>query len=432
MKLLTRTSRSYIVFSGLAFIISGVVIYTLLHQIFNRQLDETLNEEKLLIEQTINYSDSVPDFRLVFGHMIDVTILNTPQKSVAYIHDTLMYDREPGTFASFRHLYTENTSVRNKGYIINIYKPLKETERLITEIIVTLAMVFTGLLLLLSLANYYITRRIWVPFYRILSNLSTYEIHQSSSLELVKTDIHEFKLLNQALEMMSRKIHLDYLNLKEFNENAAHELQTPLAVIKSKLELLVQKENMDEEQLQLVSAAFDSTKRMSKLIQGLLLISKIENNQFLTTEVVEVGELMNKVIAHFEEMIEFRGLVIIRHYHFPARIVMSPVLADILVTNLLSNAIRHNVPEGKIDIHINSDHFSISNTGENIKHETAEFFKRFRKSENHKDSIGLGLSIVQKIATLYHMKVEYRHSSGIHTIQITFTDHFTSKFPQNQ
>ena len=160
MKLLTRTSRSYIYISVMVFIISGFIIFNMLHNIFKRQLDETLNEEKLLIEQTINYSDSVPDFRLVFGHMIDVTILNSPQKKAGYIRDTLMYDSELGTFASFRHLFSENTSISNKGYTINIYKPLRDSEKLITEIVISLSLVFTSLLLLLVLVNYFIARRV--------------------------------------------------------------------------------------------------------------------------------------------------------------------------------------------------------------------------------------------------------------------------------
>lgn len=420
MKLLTRTSLSYIFISVAVFILSGLIFLNLLHEIFKRQLDETLNEEKLLIEQTINYSDSVPDFRLVFGHLIDVTILNSPQKPTGYIRDTLMYDSDLGTFASFRHLFSENTSIRQKGYTINIYKSLRDSEELIAEIVISLALVFISLLLLLVIVNYFITRRVWIPFYRILHNLSKYEIHQTTPIQPVKTDIYEFKLLNQSLQKMSKKIRLDYLNLKEFNENAAHELQTPLAIIKSKLELLIQKENLDENQLQLISAIFEATTRISKLNQGLLLISKIENNQFIQTEDIDIVGLLDKTIEHFEEMIGHRCITVSKNYQHPSFMKMNHALAEIFITNLVSNAIRHNINQGRIDLIVQSDSFIIANTGKIMKTDPRDLFERFRKSGNNGDSVGLGLSIVQKIADLYQMKVDYLHHEGMHTLKISY------------
>jgi signal transduction histidine kinase len=420
MKLLTRTSLSYIFISGVVFLISGLIFYNLLHNIFKRQLDETLHEERLLIEQTINYSDSVPDFRQVFGHLIDVTILNAPQPKTGYIRDTLMYDNELGTFASFRHLFAENTSIRNKGYIINIYKPLRDSENLIAEIVISMTLVFLTLLFLLIIVNYFITRRVWIPFYRILHNLSKYEINLAIPLELVKTDIFEFNLLSQTLDKMSKKIRLDYLNLKEFNENAAHELQTPLAIIKSKLELLIQKENLDEKQLQLISSIFEATTRMSKLNQGLLLISKIENNQFRDLGEINLQMLLDKTTEHFEEMIDHRKISVSKNYQYDVRLNMNPALAEIFITNMVSNAIRHNIVQGRIDINVMQDYFSITNTGQMMKTDPTDLFERFRKSGNNPDSVGLGLSIVQKIANLYNMKVEYLYCDGLHTLKVSY------------
>lgn len=420
MKLLTRTSISYIFISLVVFMVSGLVFFNLLQHIFKRQLDDTLNEEKLLIEQTINFSDSVPDFRLVFGHMIDVTILNAPQEKTGYIHDTLMYDQDLGTFASFRHLFAENTSYRNKGYTINIYKPLQDSENLIAEIVLSLSLVFISLLLLLVFVNYFITRRVWIPFYRILGNLGKYDIHQAEPVDLPKTDIYEFRLLNSAIEKMSKKIRHDYTTLKEFNENAAHELQTPLAIIKSKLELLIQQENLDENQLRMISTVFEATTRMSKLNQGLLLISKIENNQFMQTEEVSLTLILDKTIEHFDEMINHRNIVVIKDYQHPFMFHMNPVLAEILITNLVSNAIRHNIPDGRIEVTVQDGSLTLANTGQHMKTDPRDLFERFRKSENNPDSVGLGLSIVQKIANLYQLKVSYLYHENMHTLKIFF------------
>ena len=420
MKLLTRTSRYSLFISVVVFIISGLIFFRLLHTIFDEQLDETLVEEKLLIEQTINYSDSVPDFRSVFGHMIDITILNTTHKKNEYIRDTLMYDSDLGSFAAFRHLFVENTSIQHKGYTINIYKPLRDSEKLIAEIVIAVALVFISLLFLLVWVNYFIARRVWIPFYRTINILSQYGINQEKPLNLTKTDIYEFNLLNQALEKMSKKIHQDFISLKEFNENAAHELQTPIAIIKSKLELLIQREDLDEQQLQLISAVFEATTRMSKLNQGLLLISKIENNQFTQTEEINLAQILDKTLDHFEEMIEHREIVVTKKSFHQVTLNMNRTLAEILITNLISNAIRHNIPSGIIEIVLLTDSLSVVNTGQPLKTDPANLFERFRKSENHPDSVGLGLSIVQKIANLYQMKITYTCNNGFHTLKISF------------
>ncbi|HNW75091.1 MAG TPA: HAMP domain-containing sensor histidine kinase, partial [Bacteroidales bacterium] len=295
-----------------------------------------------------------------------------------------------------------------------------ETEQLITEILVVLALVFLTLLVLLVLVNYFITRRVWVPFYRILNQINRYEIHDPIPLEFTPTEIHEFRLLSTTLETMSKKIRADYMNLREFNENASHELQTPLAIIKSNLEMLVQKENLDEEQYRRISVIMEAITRVSRLNQGLLLISKIDNNQFMKAELVDFKILVEKALAHFEEMIEHRGIVVTRHPVSTCVFRMDPALAEILVNNLISNSIRHNLPGGEIRVSISENSLTIANTGEVLTADPSMLFERFRKSGKDPDSVGLGLSIVNKIANFYNLRVDYSHREGIHTLTVRF------------
>ena len=158
----------------------------------------------------------------------------------------------------------------------------------------------------------------------------------------------------------------------------------------------------------------------TKLNQGLLLISKIENNQFGQNEEIIHTQILDKTLEHFEEMIDHLGIVVTKNYYHPSKIFMNRTLAEILITNLVSNAIRHNMPGGKIDIFVFPESFSISNTGQPLKTDPAHLFERFRKSENNPDSVGLGLSIVQKIANLYRMKATYACEEGIHVLKIFF------------
>ncbi|TRZ70428.1 MAG: sensor histidine kinase [Bacteroidetes bacterium] len=418
MNLLTRSSINYIFFSVVAFVIGGIIFFHVIKTIFYRQIDETLKTEKLLIEEQIDFSDSLPDFRQVFSHMIEVTVFNSPKKKFEFIKDTMLYDKSRGKLLPVRQMICENTSIQDKGYIISISKPLAETTQMITTIVGALVLLFVFLTGLLIFVNYFISKSIWVPFNKTLENLRNFDISRDAPLALTETRISEFRQLNKTLDRMAKKMRRDYINLKEFNENASHEIQTPLAIIKSKLELLIQGEGLNEEQIGLINSVYDAATRMSRLNQGLLLISKIDNNQFHHTEQVDLQKVMEKTLEHFEEIINLKKIRILHHFNAPACTQMNPALSEIMVSNLVSNSIRHNVEEGEIRITMDSGGFEIANTGHSLTISPDELFRRFRKSERTKDSVGLGLAIVKKIALLYQFDIRYEVKEKIHLIKV--------------
>jgi signal transduction histidine kinase len=418
MNLLTRSSINYIFFSIVAFVIGGIIFYHVIKTIFYRQIDENLKTEKLLIEEQIDFSDSLPDFRQVFSHMIEVTIFNSPKKKFEFIKDTMLYDKSRDKLLPVRQLICENTSIQDKGYIISISKPLAETTQMITTIVGALVLLFVFLTGLLIFVNYFISKSIWVPFNKTLENLRNFDISRESPLVLTETRISEFRQLNKTLDRMAKKMRRDYINLKEFNENASHEIQTPLAIIKSKVELLIQGEGLNEEQMGMINSVYDATTRMSRLNQGLLLISKIDNNQFHHTEQVDLQKVMEKTLKHFEEIIDLKKIRILHHFNAPACPQMNPALSEILVSNLVSNSIRHNVEEGEIRITMDSDGFEIANTGHSLTISPDELFRRFRKSDRTTDSVGLGLAIVKKIVQLYQFDIRYEVKENFHRIKV--------------
>jgi signal transduction histidine kinase len=420
MKLLTKTSIYYVLFSLLAFLIGGLIFKNVIKTIFYTQLDDTLKTEKLLILEQINYSDSLPDFRTVFGHMIEVTVFNEPKKTHSSIKNTYLYDPDKSELILHRHLIEEGTATRNRGYIISIYKPLDETQNLITAILLAMTFLFIILMGLLIFVNYFSSRRVWVPFYKTISKLSKYDISQDKPLELPETTTREFVLLNKALDRMSKKIRKDYSSLKEFNENASHELQTPLSIIKSKLELLIQNEKLNGDQMQLINSALEAVSRISRLNQGLLLISKIDNNQFSAVEEVDINSLIVKHLENLEEFIQMKGIRVNHQGTGQVRITINRILAEILVSNLLTNAVKHNIPGGSIDISLDDSHLTVSNTGQPLNVDPIKLFERFRKSQRSADSVGLGLAIVKEITDNYQMKIEYTCIGNIHRLHLVF------------
>ena len=419
MKLFTRTNLYYIIFSLFAFIIGGLVFYHYLNRIFDARIEEDLQTEKLLIQHEINHFDSMPDYQSVYGHLLQIKLFPHPRKYYERLQDTVMFDMKLEDFRLYRHLRVESTSEDGKGYSVSLFKPLDSRKKLSESIFISLVILFLVLLGFLIFTNYVIIRRVWIPFYRTLRALNRYDLNAQVELQLSPTNIREFRLLNETLHKMSEKILQDYQNLKEFNENAAHELQTPLAVIKSKLDLLIQNEQMDKSQLDLIHSVYEATTRMSKLNQGLLLISRIHNNQFNVSEDINIESIIDKTLEHFQEMIELTGIRVSKHCINPMILHMNHSLAEILINNLISNGIRHNLPDGIIDITINTHILTIFNTGPVLNIDPQQLFGRFRKSDNRSESVGLGLSIVHKICTLYRWNIRYNYYQGLHTLVIS-------------
>ena len=241
-------------------------------------------------------------------------------------------------------------------------------------------------------------------------------------MELIRfeeTNIAEFNELNTALNTMTGKIHRDYETMKEFTENAAHEMQTPLAVAQTKLELLLQDPALNEGQLESISQAGMALSRLSKLNQSLLLLAKIENNQYETADSVNLADSTRKYLRLFDEIIRDKQLLVTTEFQDDFVVRLHPFLADSLVSNLVGNSIKYNNHSGEINIRINSQSFCISNTSTLPPIPQQQLFQRFSASVPHPESsTGLGLAIVKKIADTHQLDITYEHQHNRHSFCI--------------
>jgi signal transduction histidine kinase len=402
------------------FTAGGLTFYQLVRMTIIRQIDMGMLTEEEIIEEQILYYDSIPDFTTIFGHQIEVTVYENPVKPVQKIQDTVITDPENTTSTEYRHLVTKGNMEDGRGYRISIYKSLEDTHNLITDLFLIICLAFILLSIILIVVNYLVSRKIWVPFYQTLNKIKDFNINDNLQINLSPTGIREFDRLNRVLTTMSEKIRADYLNLKEFTEDASHEIQTPLSIIKSKLELLFQSENLTDKQAENIRAIYEATTRLSKLNYSLLLISKIQNQQYASTERVDLAGITDKFLLHFKEIIEQKNIRVDRHYKTEETINMNHDLAEILISNLLGNAIKHNIEDGWVTVDLDAAELVITNTGQTLAFDPNDLFKRFRKGDVSGDSSGLGLSIVSKIAALYHMDIEYTLNGNIHTLGLAF------------
>lgn len=420
MKLLTKSTYYFLVLSFVATVAGGGVLYLTIKKVIYKQIDLSLKTEKSIIEDQIRTNDTIPDFAATFGHQIEVKLLNNRIREFQAIRDTDIYDPDTDALVPFRYIYFCGNTNLNKGFIINIYQTISEKNELLRDISLYLFFLFFSLLLITILINYLIARELWRPFYESVRSAGEFDIQSDHPLELPSTNIEEFNELNDMFLSMTRKMRNDYLNLKEFNENASHEIQTPLAVIRSKTDLLMQQKKLSKESLNLVKSINEATTKLFKLNQGLLLISKIDNQVFHETRLLSLKEITEKAIDNYREILDLRNISVETETISDSRVVMNETLADILISNLLSNAVRFNDCGGFIRCRFDNSELSISNSGPALTTDPENLFRRFQKHSDNPQSVGLGLSIVRRIADSYGMSISYKYSNSVHTLLLKF------------
>ncbi len=415
MRLFERTRRTYIIYSLIIFIISSTIIYVTLKRIISKKQDERLNFYKELIAQKIKYDYPLPIFE------VDDFISKSLVKDTLYYKDTLFYSVVNGI--EKRELYRQLTSIEslhNKTYKIITRDSLVKNQDFILIITLSVGIVVLLLMITVYYVNTIIMKNAWLPFYENLEILKNFSVESNQPIHLQTTEIDEFQQLNDSLKKLTDKINSDFNNLKEFTENASHEMQTPLAIMQSKSEQLMQSENLDQDQIQQIKAIYLAVQRLSKLNKTLLLLSKIENRQFKEKESLFINDIINKHLEIYEDFIENKKITINKNFTLNAKIEANPLLLDLVISNLLSNAIKHNLKNGNIDILTTNLFISFSNTGKPLQLKSDALFVRFKKESSASNSFGLGLAIVKKVCDNYNWKINHSYIENQHNITLYF------------
>jgi signal transduction histidine kinase len=190
--------------------------------------------------------------------------------------------------------------------------------------------------------------------------------------------------------------------------------------MRSKIELLLQHPGYSEEQIALIGSLNESVNRLSNINKVLILLTRIENNQFPEQSTVHLKERIEYHLANFRELIEARNITLEYELNSKAEFVANAALIDILILNLIKNAIRHNFDNGKLYIRLGSNSLEISNTGPKHDIPAEQLFNRFVKTQNSSESLGLGLSLVKKICELYEFDIQYMFDEELHKVVIDF------------
>lgn len=281
-------------------------------------------------------------------------------------------------------------------------------------------LIFLVVSISLFITTRFVTRRLWLPFDDTLRKTERFNIEQDELPEFAETDIREFSRLNHSLQQLMQKDRNVFRIQTEFTENASHELQTPLAIIRSKLDLLMQ-ENLTENQMQLVSDMYDQTMRIGRLNRNLLLLARIDNAQYTAVEDVDVVAMIADSLPSYSVLQKGRLVCLQDQRERRESLRANPVLLECLLKNLIVNAVRYSALESEVRITVGDDSLLVENVAEDGNPLNPEnLFRRFSHGSSQQRGNGLGLAIVKAVCDYHGWKVDYHFDSGFHC----FTVHY--------
>ena len=418
MKLIAKYHRVNIPITIGVLLISSVAYYFILHHVLLRQVDKDLRIEQQEIIHYIKTNGSLPETSNYKDQQIEFQPTNLTdfkkKFSTQSVYNKKEDEEEPYRRIDF--LVTQN----GINYIATVKKSEQETEDIVQLILIITFLVIAILLLVLFITNRFLLGKLWKPFHDTLSQLKQFNLSSKNGITFESTNIDEFIELNNTAASLTRKVKNDYDSLKSFTENASHEIQTPLAIIKNKIELLSQSEHLEESQVKIMQSLNEAASRVSRLNQSLLLLAKIENRQFEDKEKINLSAVLEKCIENFQEPAELKNIMIEKNIVKNISVQMNDSLADILLSNIILNSIKHNFPGGMIRIDLNESALVVSNSGDEPKLKPTELLERFKKESTSPESLGLGLSIVKTICDSYGFCVSYNFNEGRHIMKINF------------
>lgn len=412
MRLLSKLSYYYFWLSAFVLGITGMMLFLFLRHEVSKEIEEQLELQTDMVAEEIRMGRNV-NFPLVQITKGNVQLMKLPR----VFKDTLLYDRLQKESEGY-YYFAESKKISNNYYRIKVmttYIGWNNYSRTIIYIFMCIAVM---LIILGTLVNYFISSRIWKPFLINLKRMKGYSVSSKEALELARTDVKEFQEMNFVLADLAARGRREYNALKEFTENASHEIQTPLSILRTRLESISQLP-VNDDLARLLNDAKQAALRLNKVNKGLLLLAKLENDAFIDKQSILVHEVLQRNFDLMEDLFQTKALKVtlaIQH----KEVFVSSSLMEILISNLLSNALSYSPVKGSVSISLTDEYLEIGNEGSPLTFEESKLFTRFGKGSPGLSGNGLGLSIVKQICISYQWNIAYRYAENQHFFKISF------------
>jgi len=423
---LANQSLKYLSLSVLLVIaLWSTVFYLFMLEVIHDNIDEELENQKRVIIQKLSEDDAilaVSEFGISNYQVHEIPkekamlMRNTYKDTMLYMQDE--DDPEP-ELEPVRMLVTAFEH-QGRFYELTIINSMIEESDLIKNLFYSVVILFFLLVISIVSINKIVLQRLLNPLYSFLEQLTKFRLGEMSNKPTIDTKIQEFRDLQQAVATLIRHNEETYEQQKQFIGNASHELQTPLAIMINKLEMIAEKGNLQKEQAVATGEVLDMAERLARLNKSLLLLTKIENKQFFDNKTVSIDQVVHQHASELADAATFKDVKINITEGSRLEVNMDPALAHMMVANLLRNALFHNMPKGTIAVQIAENMIEIRNTSTYPPLDTKRMFSRFYKSETSSSGTGLGLAIVKAICNLYGFAISYAYEVQQHSFRIHF------------
>ena len=422
--LLSKTTKPFIIYVLIILVISIPAYYLVVDAIWKHELDE---HNDIVARKTASQINSL---KLSEEKLIEtIQLWNDVQPSTNIrklekndnLKDSIFIVEKPHDFLHFEEIdrfrcLSKVIYLNKKPYRFNIETNIEETQETIFFISITTVFLFVLIVGGLLFLNRRLSKSVWKPFRETLDQLKTFSLNNQTKIEFSKTDVSEFDELNQSLTKLIEHNVSVYKTQKEFTENASHELQTPLAILKNKLDILLQNQDLTEKQYQIAEEMNRALSRSSRINKNLLLLAKIDNKQF-DSETFHLDEVLNQSLEILQEHFEQKNISVNTEISDNVKVNGNIGLTEVLINNLIINAIRHTSINGSILIRLSQSEFEVSNSGTD-KLNGDLLFKRFSRFSKDNNGSGLGLAIVQEICKSQNWTIDYRFENNNHIFSV--------------
>ncbi|MFM2225631.1 MAG: hypothetical protein RJA07_1833 [Bacteroidota bacterium] len=413
MKLFKRYNNWFLRIVALLLIVGSVVIYFLFTYLFAEELNEQMQFQKLqLITHPYTFINPPTPLPIegVFSEIAN-------KKGADSIKKTQYYDYKEKEYTPFQEIifYKANG---NNFIKFTVRKSTIEESDLLYTLIVVIIFIFILFCIILYFLNRKISSNLFGPFFNTIERIKQHKTFSKEPLQLPKTRVEEFTLLNKTLNDFDSNLRKEYKKVSQFTDNASHELQTPIAIVSNRIESILENSLADEKTKSELYEIFETVQQMKKTNETLLLLSRLENKSFNTEVECNLSELLNAKVEYYTQFGFLNELNMETSFHEIFSLKINKEVATILIDNLLNNAIKHNIENGFIKITTTADKLIIQNSGLSLYKPAEEMFNRFERNNASSHGTGLGLSIVHEICSLNRLSISYSENAGFHTITI--------------
>ena len=422
MKLIYRVALRLSIFLLPLMALWAVLFYITMVDEINDEADDTLEDYSEMIIIRMLAGRELPPLNSGSNNSysivpVDEFYVDTHPRINYY--DAEVYIPEKEETEPARILTTIFQDAGGNYYELKVATPTFEKEDLLRAIFFWIVILYLLLLTTTLILTMWVFHRSMRPLYELLQWLDHYRPGQKNSRVPNNTRIKEFSKLNTAAQEAVDRVENVVEQQKQFIGNASHELQTPLAVLGSRIEWLLDKTEPNEMQAEELLKMQRSLNHIVRLNKTLLLLTKIENGQFPESRPIALGSFIEEQAELYNEIYADRGLSCETDIQEDFTVEMNESLASTLTNNLLKNAFVHSEPGRKIGIIVRPRKLSVSNDGAQPL-DADRIFDRFFQGEKKEGSTGLGLALVKAVCKYYHLGLEYRFDNGRHCFSVTW------------